>query len=157
MTEVSEPVAVPQSDASQAAATSDSATVEPTTPRVGTNVAPESVENLGDPALDGFQKIAAQRRERIGEEPVEIPFGSTGTIRLHRSMPAGFTFDAIEAEVDPHAVKRMLKSAIIEEDQEKLEAILKLPPNNPEGIDGRYLVEFMQALSAFYAGRPLAD
>jgi hypothetical protein len=72
-------------------------------------------------------------------------------------MPAGFAFDAVESEVDPRAARRMLRSAIYHEDLERFDAILKLPPDNAEGIDGPFLVAFIEQLGAFYGGSPLAD
>lgn len=114
---------------------------------------PEATSSLGG-ELDGFHKIAAERRGRISEPPLEVPFGAR-TIRIYRSMPAGFAIDAAEAEVDPTAAKRMLRSAIVETDREAFDAIMQLPPDNPEGIDGTFLIEFLGELGKLYGGVPL--
>ena len=46
-------------------------------PNVGINVAPPTNGNGADPALDGFAKIAAERRTRAGTiTATAIPFGS---------------------------------------------------------------------------------
>lgn len=123
-------------------------------PRSGVGAPPPQEPAAFDPALEGFNQIAAERRSRVSEQPLIVPFGN-GTIRLYRSMPAGFAFDAVEAEVDPHAMKRMLRSAIYEADLERFDAILKLPPDNVEGIDGKYLLGFVEQLGKLYGGLPL--
>ena len=108
-----------------------------------------------DPAIAGFAKIAAERRSRVGQAPVEVPFG-TGTIRIHPVMPATFAFDAEAIGHDPFAAKRMIRTSIVEADRERYDAIMLLPPDNAEGIDGEFLVGFAEQLAEFYTGRPLA-
>lgn len=123
----------------------------------GRNAPPPSASNGSVPddvAMTMFAKIAAERRDRIGELPLEVPFG-TSTIRIHRTMPAGFAFDAQAAEVDAHAAKRMLRDAIIPEDHEKFDTILRQPPSNPDAVDGLFLLGFLEALAELYTGVPL--
>lgn len=138
-----QPVAVPQS--------LDAATV----PKSGTNVA-SPVSDAHDPALLGFHKIAAERRTRIGIPPRIVPFGK-GTIRIHSTMGAGFAFDAAAAEADPFAAKRLLRDAIITDDQPEFDRIMLLAPDNPEGVDGPFLIGFLQALAQLYSAVPLGD
>lgn len=127
---------------------------EVNSPAVGRNEAPPAPTNGHDPALDGFYKIAAERRERVGEAPIQLPFGN-GSIGVYRSMPAGFAFDAAAAEADPYAAKRMLRSVIVEQDLQRFDEIMLLPPNNPAGVDGQFLLSFIQQLAEFYAAVPL--
>lgn len=124
-------------------------------PASGVGVAPPTNNATPhDPAVDVFAKIAAERRTRFGQEPVAVPFGSH-TIRIHRSMPASFAIDLANATTDPGAAITALRSAIVESDKETFEKILRLPPDNAEGIDGTFLLEFISALGEFYAGVPL--
>ncbi len=125
-------------------------------PAAGVNVAPPTngAATEADPALSAFQKIAAERRSRFGEAPIEVPFGST-TIRVFRSMPSAFALDLVAATADPARAVTALRSAIIEADHELFDRILRLPPDNPEGIDGTFLLEFIKTLGEFYSGVPL--
>lgn len=126
----------------------------PAAPVAGTNTAPPETQHHDDPALLGFHKLAAERRSRVATPPITVPFG-TGTIRVHATMPAEFAFDGAAAEVDPFAAKRMLRSVIIEADLPEFDRILQLPPDNPQGVDGVFLLGFMEALAKFYGGTPL--
>jgi hypothetical protein len=137
MTEIPQPVAVPQA-----------------TPTAGVNSAPPVTQQHDDPALLGFHKIAAERRGRAATPAIEVPFGHT-TIRVHAVMPATFAFDGQAAEVDPYAAKRMLRDTIIEADQAKFDHILTLPPDNEQGVDGVFLLAFLEQLARFYGGTPL--
>jgi len=126
------------------------------TAKSGSNTPPPaSVSDAHDPALLGFHKIAAERRTRVSQPPLVVPFGN-GTIRIHATMPAGFAFDGAAAEVDPFAAKRLLRDTIIAADQPEFDRILLLPPDNAEGVDGKFLLAFMEALAKFYGGVPLA-
>lgn len=141
MNDTLQPVAVPQT--------------APQAPQSGVNAPPpQTAQRHDDPALLIFHKIAAERRNRQGLPPVEVPFGN-GTIRVHPVMPAGFAFDGAAAEVDPYAAKRLLRDTIIEADQPKFDQIMKLPPDNAEGVDGQFLLAFMEGLAKFYGGVPL--
>lgn len=145
MTDTPAPVAVPQNP-------------QPSLPDApvasGRGDLPPAPQNGHDPALDVFFKIAAERRARVAEQPLSLPFGNT-TIRVHRTMPAGFAFDAAETEVDPRAARRLLRSVVVEEDQPLLDEILLLPPNNEQGIDGRFLIAFLENIAQFYGAVPL--
>lgn len=123
--------------------------------RSGTNTAPPApTSDPHDPALLGFHKIAAERNTRIGTPPKIVPFGK-GTIRIHATMGAGFAFDAAAAEADPFAAKRMIRDAIVTDDQAEFDRIMLLAPDNPQGVDGPFLIGFLQALGQLYAAVPL--
>lgn len=140
------PVAIPQNQP------------EAAPPASARNELPPSYSNGHDPALDGFYKIAAERRERVGAEPYTLPFPSVEKpIRVHRTMPGGFAFDIAEVEVDPHAARRILRSVVVDDELERLDAILLLPPSNPEAIDGPFLVGFLEQIAKLYGAIPLDD
>lgn len=120
---------------------------------VGKN-APPPVTNATDTDLSAFHKLAAERRERTHDQPLVVPFG-TGQVRIHATMPSTFAFDAQAAEVDPYAAKRLIRDSIIAEDQHIFDEVLLLPPDNPQGVDGLYLLGFMEALAVMYTGVPL--
>jgi hypothetical protein len=157
---VTEPVAIPQPPSQPGAPPAQAATqyaVDTFQTVTGGRNAPPPTSSSGVPddvAMTMFAKIAAERRERVGQLPLEVPFGS-GTIRIHRTMPAGFAFDAQAAEVDAHAAKRMLRDAIIPEDHAKFDAIMLQPPSNPDSVDGLFLLGFLEALAELYTGVPL--
>ncbi len=137
MNDVPQPVAIPQAAPAV----------------VGTNTAPPP-QHHDDPALLGFHKLAAERRSRVATPPITVPFGN-GTIRVHAVMPAEFAFDGAAAEVDPFAAKRMLRSVIVEADLPRFDQIMQLPPDNADGVDGAFLLGFMEALAKFYGAVPL--
>lgn len=105
--------------------------------------------------LSGFEKIAAQRRQRAAEnQPITIPFGA-GTIRIHSTMPADFAVGLMEAQADPGRAVQALRAAVWNEDHPRLEAVLKMSPDNPEAIDGAYLLDLVLELGRFYSAVPL--
>lgn len=131
----------------------------PATPRSGFGEAPPVSGTVvaADPALEGFTKIAAERRSRVeaAEAPVTIPFGINDTIRIYAVQPAIHILGLADAERDPGAAINSIKACIIEEDRPKFEAALKLPPTNPQGIDAAYLMQLLIALAKFYGAVPL--
>lgn len=121
----------------------------------GKDAAPVTSTPGADPALDGFAKVQAERRNRLAaEQPwTVVPFGS-GTIRIYTAMPAEWAYLAAEATNDPRAAFAAIAEAIYVEDRPRFEEIRKLPPDNEHGIDGIYLVSFLDALGGFYGGVP---
>ncbi len=85
---------------------------------------------------------------------MEVPFGMNGTIRIYKMMPANWAYLAANAANDPASAFAAIAEAIIEEDRPRFEEIKKLPPDNAEGIDGEYLVGFLDALGSLYGGTP---
>jgi len=130
----------------------------PATPQSGVNtLPPPAPASTADPALEGFTKIAAERRSRVDEaaEPITIPFGVSDTIRIYAVQPAIHILGLADAERDPGAAINSIKACIIEEDRPKFETALKLPPTNPQGIDAQYLMQLLLALAKFYGAVPL--
>lgn len=143
------PVAIPQQPAPSGY------TAENTGLRASGKDAPPSGYQPHDPGMEGFAKVAAERRERQStEQPWTIvPFGNR-TIRIYTSMPAEWAYLASAAVDDPRAAFAAIGEAIYVEDRPLFEQIRKLPPDNPEGIDGIFLVAFLDALGSFYGGVP---
>lgn len=140
------PIAVPQQQ-----------TADAVVPQSGIGSAPPShLTPTSDPALEGFTKIAAEQRDRRGQAPVPVPFG-TITLRIHRTMPALFIADLIEATANPAKALGAMRSVIVSEDLSEFERILQLPPDNEHCIDGEFLLAFIKQLSAFYGAVPLDD
>lgn len=125
-------------------------------PVAGANTAPPSTIANGQTAdLGPFHKLQAELRDTPGAEPITVPFGRSGTIRLHGSMPASVLIDAADADTDPAAAKRALTAMIYTPDVPRFLDVLRLPPDNDEGITGEYLFGFLGAAMELYGAAPL--